>query len=75
VRSLRRTSRPLVDRGIERPPRDPFRIMAGILAVESSWSPPFGNRLTKALCTDSSERQLELGCAAEDGAFEAFYWS
>jgi hypothetical protein len=73
VRRLHRTSRPLVDRGVARPPRDPFPIIAGVLAVESDWSPPFGQPLLDALADADPDRQLQLGCAPKHGAFEALY--
>ena len=73
VRRLHRTSVPLVDRGIPRPPREPFSIVAGVLAVESGWSPPFGASLHAALDDENPDRQLQLGCAPKDGAFEAHY--
>lgn len=73
VRRLHRTSRPLVDRGVARPPRDPFLIIAGVLAVESDWSPPFGQPLLHALADADADRHLQLGCAPKHGAFEALY--
>lgn len=73
VRALYRTNRPLVDRGEARDPREPFEILAGVLAVDSSWSPPFGDPLLDALDVDDPESRLQLGCAPKDGAFEAFY--
>ena len=73
VRRLHRTSGSLVDRGVPRPPREPFEIIAGVLAVGSSWSPAFGERLGEALVTEDAESRLQLGCAPRDGAFEAFF--
>jgi hypothetical protein len=73
VRRLYRTDRPVVDRGVEKPPRGPFPIIAGVLAVKSDWSPPFGDRLVAALSTSDADSQLQFGCAPQDGAFEAFY--
>lgn len=73
VRRLYRTNRPLVDRGVARPPREAFRIVAGVLAVESGWSPHFGDSLAQVLATDDPVSQLQLGCAPRHGAFEAFY--
>jgi hypothetical protein len=73
VRRLYRTDRPVVDRGIEKPPRGPFPIIAGVLAVKSDWSPPFGDKLVAALSTSDVDSQLQFGCAPKDGAFEAFY--
>jgi hypothetical protein len=73
VRVLHRTNRPLVDRGRVRDPRDPFEIIAGVLAVGSSWSPPFGEPLVEVLGEADADARLQLGCAPEAGAFEAFY--
>jgi hypothetical protein len=73
VRRLHRTSRSLVDRGEQRPPRAPFEIIAGVLTVESGWSPHFGGPLVDALDTSETAGQLQLGCALKHGAFEAFY--
>ena len=70
VRQLHRTSRPLVDRGQSRPPREPFDIIAGVLTTESAWSPAFGTSLTAALNADLDEGLLQLGCALKHGAFE-----
>jgi hypothetical protein len=73
VRALHRTSVPLVDRGVAREPREPFEIIAGVLAVDSSWSPPFGEHLVDALDVDDPDSRLQLGCAPKAGAFEAFH--
>lgn len=73
VRRLHRTSRSLVDRGEERSPRAPFEIIAGVLTVESGWSPHFGVPLVDALGDGEAARRLQLGCALRHGAFEAFY--
>ena len=73
VRRLHRTSRSLVDRGEERPPRAPFEIIAGVLTVESGWSPHFGGPLVDALHAGDAAERLQLGCALKHGAFEAFY--
>jgi hypothetical protein len=73
VRRLYRTSREMIDRGEVQPPREPFNIIAGVLAVKSDWSPPFGDRLIDALSASDEEGRLQLGCAPADGAFEAIY--
>jgi hypothetical protein len=73
VRALHRTSRPLVDRGVARPPRPPFDIIAGVLARESAWAPRFGTPLIDALETNDDRARLQLGCAPRHGAFEALY--
>ncbi len=73
VRRLHRTSRSLVDRGVARPPRAPFDIVAGVLTVESAWSPHFGEPLVDALDAGEAAGRLQLGCALKHGAFEALY--
>ena len=73
VRRLHRTSRSLVDCGEERPPRAAFEIIAGVLTVESGWSPHFGGPLVDALDIDEAAGRLQLGCALKHGAFEAIY--
>lgn len=73
VRALHRTNRALVDRGVARAPREPFEIIAGVLAVGSSWSPPFGEPLVDVLAEGDAGARLQLGCAPEAGAFEARY--
>ncbi len=73
VRRLHRTSRPLVDRGKPRSPREPFEIIAGVLTIESDWSPSFGDPLLSVLKDDRSSGRLQLGCALKDGAFEALF--
>jgi hypothetical protein len=73
VRRLYRTSRPFVDGGVVRPARPPYPIIAGVLAVASEWAPPFGQSLLAALSETDPDRQLQLGCAPQHGAFEAFY--
>lgn len=73
VRGLHRTDRELVERGVVKPPRGPFPIIAGVLAVESDWSPPFGDPLSDALTTDDVDSRLQFGCTPKHGAFEASY--
>lgn len=70
VRRLRRTSAPIVHAEGRAPPREPFRIIAGIVAYESSWADPFGRSLTNALAALTASQQLDFGIAAEHGYFE-----
>lgn len=51
-------------------PRDPFRILAGIVAYESTWKPPFGDAFTGAVSGLSEVQQLDFGIAAAHGCFE-----
>lgn len=71
VRSLKRTSAPIVHAGGTYPPKEPLRIYAGLLATKSSWSPPFGEPFKRALHELDQEQFLDFGCALEHGAWEA----
>jgi hypothetical protein len=74
VRSLRRTSAAIVDRGVLRDPREPFHILGGLLAYESAWSPPLGESLREVLRETKDETtRLDLGCAIKHGSFEVVY--
>jgi len=58
---------------VQKPAREPFEIVAGVLTVDSGWSPPFGESLVQALTADDPQGRLHLGCAPRHGAFEAGY--
>lgn len=73
VRTLRRTSVPIVHAGGEFAPREPFEILAGILARRSGWSPPLGDSLATALADANSQGKLDFGATVESGAFEVSY--
>ena len=72
VRELRRTSAPIVDKGVVQPPREPFDIIGGILAIESGWTPMLGEPFRTAITTQAAqyETRIDLGCAIGAGAFE-----
>jgi hypothetical protein len=72
VRKLRRTSAPIVDRGVVRPAREPFDIIGGILAIEGGWTPMFGDAFQNAITTQAVkyETRIDIGCAIGAGAFE-----
>ncbi len=73
VRCLRRTSVPIPYAAGTFDPKPHFRILAGILTLESDWSPPLGVPLITGLCDHPEEGRLDFGCALVDGAFEALY--
>lgn len=73
VRRLRRTSVPIPHAGGVYKPKQPSRILAGILALESSWSPPLGTPFQTALRGTREDGRLDLGCALKHGAFEVRY--
>lgn len=70
ARRLTRTSAPLVDRGVARPPRTPHTILGGILTSRSDWSDPFGRSFEAALSEHVAECTIDIGCALQHGAFE-----
>ena len=43
-------------------------ILAGIVALESSWNPPLGDPLIGCLRGGAVEGQLDLGCALKNGS-------
>lgn len=70
VRALRRTSVPVVSAGSVRPAIVPQDILAGILAVRSSWRRRFQEKVTRAIENSPDQRRLDFGCALLAGAFE-----
>jgi hypothetical protein len=73
VRRLERTNVEITDRGERKPPRKEFEIVAGILALDSGWKPPFGEKFEEALKYEDKNCRLQLGCALRHGAFEVLY--
>jgi hypothetical protein len=51
-------------------PRKPFRILAGIVAYESTWKEPFGEAFRAAVSNLGELQQLDFGIAAAHGCFE-----
>lgn len=70
VRELRRTSTPVPWVGGTLPAKEPYRILAGILAVRSSWEKGFAKHVGRVLKGLPPAEGLDLGCALRDGAFE-----
>ena len=74
VRRLRRTSAPVPHAGGTFAPKRALpRILAGILSLESGWSPPFGAPFDHAFEELRVEEQIDLGCVLRCGGFEARY--
>jgi hypothetical protein len=73
VRRLRRTSVTIVHAGGTFKPREPFEILGGILTTRSGWTLPFGDAFEKALKDVEPGGRLQIGAAAEHGAFEVHY--
>lgn len=71
VRRLYRTTQQVVHAGgIVSDPKPPPRILGGLLAGRSGWSPPFGEALRSGLDALDERHRLDLGCGLEHGAFE-----
>lgn len=52
---------------------DLFPVLSGLLCLESSWSPPLGPPLLKALTASPAEGRLDLLCALKHGTVEVRY--
>lgn len=70
---LNRTSAPIVHAGGEHTAHDLTPILGGILATFSDWSPPFGTSFTESLRKREFAERLDIGCVANDGAFNVIY--
>jgi uncharacterized protein DUF6602 len=70
VRVLQRTSADIVNCGNVQAGRPCFRILAGLLALESGWNPPFGTPFADALNALTVDAQLDIGCCLNGGSFE-----
>ncbi len=69
VRRLTRTSLHIPHAGGIFPPKPLPYILAGLLTLDSDWSPALGQALLDALGGEP-ERRLDLGCVAAHGIFE-----
>jgi hypothetical protein len=70
VRALHRTSLPISWLQGKSEPKQPHRIIGGLLTFESSWKPPLGDPLIKALSAADDGGRIDLGCVAAHGVFE-----
>ena len=73
VRRLERTSTQIVHAGNELAPRSVTPIIAGVLATNTSWKPPFGSPFEKCIRERDVDETLDLGCVLESGGFEIDY--
>lgn len=69
VRRLQRTSAPIVQAIGTTPPKPLFPILAGIVALESSWAEPFGPSFRASLAGLDEPHFIDLGCSLRQGAF------
>lgn len=73
VRNLHRTSAPIPHAGGCYAPKPLTPILAGILALSSTWNPPLGNSLEKYIKGLSNNQRLNFGCTLQSGSFKVNY--
>ncbi|MFL6261113.1 MAG: DUF6602 domain-containing protein [Thermoanaerobaculia bacterium] len=73
VRRLRRTSVAITHAGGTFAPRPPFPILAGLLCLDSRWTPPMGDPLKDRLRASPEEGRLDLLCVLGHGTAEVTY--
>jgi hypothetical protein len=73
VRKLRRTSIPIVHAGGTFPSRQPFAIVAGIVATKVRWKQGFGSRaFNRTISGLRGPRFLDAGLAVSGGCFDQY---
>src|SRR5690606_28317239 len=73
IRKLYRTSAPIWHAGGKYKARKPFRIISGIVAQKSRWTPVYGRSFTSVLSSLEKEEQIDFGCVLDSGAFQVSY--
>lgn len=69
VRRLHRTSLPVPTVDGIKPPKEHSPILAGLLALDSTWSPALGEAMRGHFLAGTGDRRLDLGCVAGSGWF------
>lgn len=69
VRRMHRTSVAISHAGGVYKPKEPFRIVAGLLAPQASWADGLGDAFRRNLTMDEASK-LDCGCALEHGCFD-----
>lgn len=73
IRRLHRTSAPIRHAGGNFPPKKLHHIVAGIVAMKADWADGLGKTFKANLkLLTATERQIDCGCALEDGAFDIY---
>jgi Domain of unknown function (DUF6602) len=70
VRALRRTTSVIYHAGGRHDPKPHFAVLAGLLCLESGWSPSFGEPFNDAIASLAESERLQCGCCLNAGAFE-----
>jgi hypothetical protein len=71
VRKLKQTSLPIPYAAGVYPAKPPIQILAGVLALDSDWSPPLGQPMFEAIAAGAGPASLDIGCVAAHGSFWA----
>lgn len=71
VRRMHRTSVAIAHAGGVFKPKEPFRILAGLLAPQASWADGLGDAFRRNL-TDDEMARLDCGCALAHGCFDRY---
>ena len=69
VRALKRTSVEIPFAAGKYRPKPLHKILAGIIAIESTWKDPLGDTFKNNIRGLSEEQKLDFGCAIKHGAF------
>lgn len=69
VRRMERTSVAISHAGGTFKPKEPFRILAGLLAPQAAWADGLGDAFRRNLSADPI-KMLDCGCALESGCFD-----
>lgn len=72
IRRLARTSAPIPWANGTNPPKTPFPILAGLLALDASWSDGLGKAFTKQFLSWKGQKSLDLVLTASDGFCDRF---
>ena len=73
VRKLKRTSTKIPHAGGTYTAKKPFKIVAGILSLDSDWKPPLGACFKRVLGSLKEKQRIDLGCSLQCGGFETKY--
>lgn len=69
VRTLKRTSVPIVHAGGTYSPRPNIDIVAGLITTSYDWSLPFGNPFYDVMGTLEPLQRLNIGCTLDSGSY------
>jgi hypothetical protein len=72
LRSLRRTSAPIPWANGINPPKEPFAILAGLMAMDSAWHDGLGKTFEKHLTHWEGAQKLDLVLTAASGFYDRF---